>query len=524
MRKNIMVFLFSFLLTSLSLAASESLMNSVDSRIAQRISSDFIKHQSDLAVVESSLLAIEQDEITAYNSLQFLYQQAASDLVHPVSLAYATNILDRYKHIRNGDVPAESIVSPDRLQEHLDVLEKGGLSVNNFFYRNLTEPEMHAYQAVHTICSEYKKNLHQMTTDSIQAICVQRTKNSHQKLKLQQTQCSLLQSLQVYNKIMTDIEYDRLVSISDVSSSLYSECDDSFVDKSQAVVNKRAATVIQALYRMSRAKQIPQVVAMHQHQDICKNIAKPLVYELLNGVDMLIDKKNQEKKEAYDILCLQVQAANNRKNIETTVVDPVLQSILDKTFGLVDQRQADRLLQAQTSKLKATKKKKKINSSKDQLKVQSDKNQADEALDLVVAQNKAQEEFQNIWITNIDIKLTDLINNYKVADLEIKSHGLASIIVSAIDQLEVVGLDSTRVAASFVKASISMNMNLANLHLDENAKVAWLQDHYKKNFSFIMNNFDPDKKKCNEYQIFHLSTLFSYLISFVHNSLEVNLK
>jgi len=519
-----MVFLCSFLLTSLSLIASESSINSSDSRIAQRISSDVIKHQSDLAVVESSLLAIEQDEVAAYNSLQLLYQQAVSELVHPASLAYATNLLDRYKHIRNCGIAAELIVSADRLQEHLDVLEKGGLSVNNFFYRNLTDSEMHAYQELHTICSDYKNNVHQMTTDSIQAIHIQLQQMSYRKLNVQQHKFSLLQSLQVYNKIMTDIECDRLVSISDASSSLYSECDDSFVDKSQAVVNKRAATVIQALYRMSRAKQIPQVVAMHQHQDICKNIAKPLVYELLNGVDMLIDKKNQEKKEAYDILCRQVQAANNRKNIETTVVDPVLQSILDKTFGLVDQRQADRLLQAQTSELKASKKKKKINSSKDQLKVQSDKNEADEALNLVVAQNKAQEEFQNIWITNIDMKLTELINNYKVADSEIKSEGLASIIVSAIEQLEIVGLDSTRVAASFVKASISMNVNLAKLHLDENAKIAWLQDHYKKNFSFIMNNFDPDKKKCNEYQIFHLSTLFSYLISFVHNSLEVNLK
>ena len=306
------VLLFSFFLTGLSLVASEDSIDSGNSRIAQRIFSDLTKCQSEIIVVNSSLVAVEKDEEAAYNYLQFLYQQAASEPMRPISLAYATNLLDGYKQIARCGIPAESIAIGDQLQESLNVLEKGGLSINNFFYRNLSIPEMHACKAVHDICFQHKININEGFCDSISGVHVRIQQLLYQKINLEQQKVRLLESLQVYHKIMTDIESDKLTSSSDVSSSLHSENKGNFVENVQNNSKQSAAIQIQALYRMSRAKHISQVAA----QDICQNIAKALLYEILDGVDQSIHKKNQEKKEAYDILCRQMQAGIDKKDLE----------------------------------------------------------------------------------------------------------------------------------------------------------------------------------------------------------------
>lgn len=521
-----MVLLFSFLLICLPLVASEGSIDSFDSRIAQRISSDFTKYQSDLAVVESSLLAAEQDEITAYNSLQFLYKQASSESERPVSLAYATNLSDGCKHLVRCGVPAEFILLDDQLQKNLEILEKSGLSLQQFFYRNLTMTEYRACQVMYDICLQHKMNINQALNNSISAMNWQLQQIANQKNNLQQQKMALLPFLQVYNKIMTDVKLDGVALTFDESLNIHSDHDEKVDFNEPTHVQQKAAIRIQAFYRMSRAKQIPQIVAMHCYQDIRENVAKPLLYEILDGVDVVVKKNYRQllrtQKEAHDNLCRQVQSEKNRKNLEETVITPILQSVLDKTVVLVDQREADRLLAA-TSAVKVIKKKKKTHKQSLSV-IQPCKNDQDEILDTLAAQNKAQEEFQNVWISDVNIKLTTLIESYKATDSEIKGEGLASIVLGAIDQLEIIGLDSKKVAASFVKASISMNANLAKLHLDEDAKIAWLKDHQQKNFAFIMNHFDPNKKICHEYHRFHLSTLLSYLISFVDHALEVNLK
>jgi|GEM_PF-2095517 len=522
--KNIMKILrFSYLLIYLLFLSSKISSSSIDIILQDEILLKYAKYQVALDGIEQSIALVDQDEKAVNDSLKCVHESLSDEVLRPISLSYAVNLLRVYKQFHDVTSSKYSHATAD-LEASLLILEQSGLTSSNFFYKYLTPVEHQAYQTLYNVCHTQKVCCYNCFNNSILAMNFQLKNIMDKQSMLQCEKKQLLQVLQDYDALISCV--DKQTSVGSPLKQLHQDCDiDDFTDQYDSIKK------IQSLYRMWLVKKNPEIKKLYTFQELSKNVVQPLLYEIVDNVEREVKMKDQavlqEKKDAYDLFCQQQMDAIRRKDIENQVVSPILQAIFDKSFILIDQLEDNKRVQADpvdidhVSNKKISKKKR--HKSKNKAIVNPVGNDSDSVLDELSAHFKDQEEFQNVWISYLDIELRECVEKSKTNNTDIVYGELCTIIKKSVEALNLSDTDSARLALVLWRGSVSLNASVNELKLSEDKKIDWLKDHHPRDMKIIHDYFDKNKNKFDEYQTFHLSTLFSYLIFFVHQSFDVDL-